>query len=385
MAILLFPLMYTVQEMSGRIGLVTGSGLGKIIKTKYSNKVLLLLVGLLLISNIITIGADIGAMAASFRLLVPQTPILISILCFTIIILLTQIFIPYKKFAKILKFIAISLFAYVITSIIVGGNIQNILFSTFVPHVEFTKNYAAIFAAIFGTTISPYLLFWQTSEEAEEEVASGKIKDIGKGSPQKIGKKEFKRMKIDTAIGMAFSQLIMWSIITTCASTLNTHGITDIQTTDQAAKALEPLVSSFPYAGIISKSIFALGIIGTGLLAIPVLAASCGYAIADSFGWKQGLHKKFREAKSFYLVISMSTILGIFINFIGINTIQALIYSSIINGAISLPMIIFLIKIANDKSILKDKINSKRSNIIGGFTIALNGISIIVMLFTIWQ
>jgi Mn2+/Fe2+ NRAMP family transporter len=195
-------------------------------------------------------------MAASFRLLVPQTPILIPILCFTIIILLTQIFISYKKFAKILKYIAISLFAYVITSIIVGGNIQNILFSTFVPHVEFTKNYAVVFAAIFGTTISSYLLFWQTSEEADE-VASGKIKAIEKGSPQKIDKKEFKRMKIDTAIGMAFSQLIMWSIITTCASTLNSHGMTDIQTTDQAAKALKPLMSSFPYAGIISKSIFA--------------------------------------------------------------------------------------------------------------------------------
>jgi Mn2+/Fe2+ NRAMP family transporter len=183
MVILLFPLMYTVQEMSGRIGLVTGSGLGKIIKIKYWNKVLLLLAGLLLISNIITIGADIGAMAASFRLLVPQTPILISILCFTIIILLNQIFISYKKFAKILKYIAISLFAYVITSINVGGNIQNILFSTFVPHVEITKNYAVIFAAIFGTTISPYLLFWQTSEEAEE--ASGKIKAIGKGALKK--------------------------------------------------------------------------------------------------------------------------------------------------------------------------------------------------------
>jgi len=208
MVILLFPLMYKVQEMSGRIGLVTGSGLGKIIKTKYSNKVLLLLAGLLLISNIITIGADIGAMAASFRLLVPQTPILISILCFTIIILLNQIFISYKKFAKILKYIAISLFTYVITSIVVGGNIQNILFSTFVPHVEFTKNYAVVFAAIFGTTISSYLLFWQTSEEADE-VASGKIKAIEKGSPQKIDKKEFKRMKIDTAICMAFSQLIM--------------------------------------------------------------------------------------------------------------------------------------------------------------------------------
>lgn len=385
MVLLMFPLMYTIQEMSGRIGLVTGSGLGKIIKEKYSIKVLLPLAGLLLISNIITIGADIGAMASSLRLLVPQIPMTMAILGFAIFILISQIFIPYNKFVKILKYIALSLFLYVITSIIVGGNIQNILFSTFVPHFELTKNYAVMFAAIFGTTISPYLFFWQASEEVEEEVKYGKIKDIGKGSPQKIGKKEIKTMKIDTAIGMAFSQIIMWSIIVTCAGSLYSHGVTNIQTTEQAAKSLEPLVNSFPNAGTISKFIFALGIIGTGLLAIPVLATSCGYALSDAFGWKQGLYKKFREAKSFYLVIAVSSVIGIFINFVGINPIQALIYSSIINGVVSLPMIIFVVKIANDKSILKDKINNKKSNIIGCITVAINFISVIVMFFTIGQ
>ncbi len=382
MVLLMFPLMYIVQEMSGRIGLVTGSGLGKIIKDKYSMKVLLPLASLLLIANTITIGADIGAMAASLRLLLPQIPTIGAILGFVILILISQIFIPYNKFVKVLKYIALSLFAYVITSIIVGGNIQNILFSTFVPHIELSKNYAIMFAAIFGTTISPYLFFWQASEEVEEEVKSGKIKDIGKGSPKQIGKKEIKKMKVDTAIGMAFSQIIMWSIIVTCAGSLHSHGVTNIQTTEQAAKALEPLVNSFPYAGVVSKFIFAMGIIGTGLIGIPVLAASCGYAISDAFGWKQGLYKKFKQAKSFYLIIAVSSIIGVCINFIGINPIQALIYSSIINGVVSLPMIIFVIKIANDKSILKDKINSKKSNIIGWITVGINSISIIVMLFT---
>ncbi len=378
----MFPLMYIVQEMCGRIGLVTGSGLGRIIKDKYSMKVLLPLVGLLLTANTITIGADIGAMAASLRLLLPQIPMIGAILGLVILILISQIFIPYNKFVKVLKYIALSLFAYVITAIIAGGNIQNILFSTFVPHIELSKNYAIMFAAIFGTTISPYLFFWQASEEVEEEVKSGKIKDIGKGTPKQIGKKEIKKMKVDTAIGMAFSQIIMWSIIVTCAGSLHSHGITNIQTTEQAAKALEPLVKSFPYAGVISKLIFAFGIIGTGLIGIPVLAASCGYAISDAFGWKQGLYKKFKQARSFYLVIAVASIIGIFINFIGINPIQALIYSSIINGVVSLPMIVFVIKIANDKSILKDKINSKKSNIIGWITVAINLISVIVMLFT---
>ncbi|HEY6536946.1 MAG TPA: divalent metal cation transporter [Candidatus Nitrosocosmicus sp.] len=385
MVILMLPLMYTMQEMSGRIGLVTGSGLGKIIKDKYSIKVLLPLASLLFISNVITIGADIGAMAASLRLLVPQIPISMAVLGFAISILISQIFISYNTFIKVLKYTALSLFAYVITSIIVGGNIQNILLSTFVPHIELSKNYAIMFAAIFGTTISPYLFFWQASAEVEEEVKFGKIKDIGKGRPKQIGKKEIKIMKIDTAIGMGFSQVIMWSIIVTCAGSLYSHGVTNIQTTEQAAKALEPLVNSFPYAGIMSKFIFALGIIGAGILGIPALSGSCGYILSDAFGWNQGLNKKFNQARSFYLVIAISSIIGLFINFIGINPIQALIYSSIINGIVSLPMIVFVIKIANDKSILKDAINSKKSNIIGWITVAINLISVIVMFFTIFQ
>lgn len=382
MVLFMFPLMYTIQEMCGRIGLVTGSGLGKIIKNKYSKKVMLLLAGLLLFSNMINIGADIGAMAHSLRLLFPQIPVSVAITSFALFILLSQIFIPYEKFVKVLKYTALSLFAYIATSVIVGGNVQNLLYSTFIPHIEFTTDYATMFVAIFGTTISPYLFFWQVSEEAEEAVLSGKIKEIGKGPPKKIEKKEIKMMKADTAMGMAFSQIIMWAIITTCAGSLYSHGITNIQTAEQAAKALEPLVSSFPYAGLVSKSIFALGIIGTGLLAIPVLAGSCGYALSDVFGWKQGLHKKFRQAKSFYLVIAISTVIGIWINFININPIQALIYSSIINGVVSLPMIVFIIKITNDKTVLKDKTNSRISNIIGWFTVAINFISIIVMLFT---
>jgi NRAMP (natural resistance-associated macrophage protein)-like metal ion transporter len=382
MVLFLFPLMYTVQEMCGRIGLVTGSGLGQIIKNKYSKKIMLPLASLLLIANTINIGADIGAMAAAFRLLVPQLPTIVILLSFTFFIILSQIFIPYHKYVKLLKYTAISLFAYIATAVIVSGNVTEIVSSTFIPHVEFTKEFAMMFVAIFGTTISPYLFFWQASEEAEEAVLKGKIKEIGKERPKKVEKKEVKMMKADTAIGMAFSQIIMWSIIATSAGSLHIHGITDIHTADQAAQALEPLVSSFPFAGFISKLIFALGIIGTGLLAIPVLAGSCGYAISDVFGWKQGLNKKFRQAKSFYLVIAAATIIGLLINFLNINPIQALIYSAIINGIIALPMLVFVMRISNDKRILKDKTNKKRSNILGYVTIAINAVSIVVMLFT---
>lgn len=386
MVLFLFPLMYTVQEMCGRIGLVTGSGLGKMIKRKYSKKVVLPLASLLLIANTINIGADLGAMAASVRLFLPQIPMIIATLCFTILIIISQIFIPYHKYVKVLKYTALSLFAYIATTIIIGGNAQDILLSTFIPHIEFSKDFAIMFVAIFGTTISPYLFFWQTSEEAEEAVSSGKIKEISQGPPpKKIEKKEIKMMKADTAIGMGFSQIIMWTIIATSAGSLHIHGITEIQSADQAANALEPLVSSFPYAGTISKLIFTVGIIGTGLLAIPVLAGSCGYALSDVFGWKQGLHKKFKQAKSFYLVIAASTTIGLLINFINVNPIHALIYSAMINGIIAFPMLIFIIKISNDKNILKNKVNKKRSVILGWITVAVNGGSIIVMLFTLGQ
>ena len=375
--------MYTVQEMCGRIGLVTGSGLGQVIKNKYSKKIMLPLAALLLIANTINIGADLGAMAAALRLLIPQLPIIVILLFFTIFIVLSQIFVPYHKYVKLLKYAALSLFAYIATAIIVGGNATEIIFSIFIPHVEFTKEFAMMFVAIFGTTISPYLFFWQTSEEAEEEVEKGEIKDMGEDKPpKKIEKKEFRMMKADTALGMAFSQIIMWSIIATSAGSLNIHGITNIETADQAAKALEPLVSSFPSAGFISKLIFALGIIGTGLLAIPILAGSCGYVISDVFGWKQGLYKKFKQAKPFYIVIALATIIGLLINFLGINPIQALIYSAVINGVIALPMLIFLLRSSNDKKILKDKTNNKRSNILVWVTIAINAGSVVIMFFT---
>lgn len=381
LALFQLPMMIAVQEMCARIGLVTGSGLTGIIKKRYSKKTVYPIISLLLIANTINIGADIGAMSASVKLVLPQLPIGIVTILFTALIICTEIFVPYRRYVTILKYLTLSLLAYVITAFIVGGNWTEILIASVIPHIEFTPAFAMIFVAIFGTTISPYLFFWQASEEAEEDVAKNKIKDIGEGKP-KIRLKEIKIMRKDVAIGMVFSQAIMWFIIMTTAGTLHVHGLTDIVTADQAAKALEPLVKTFPHAGELAKTIFALGIIGTGLLAIPVLAGSSAYALSEEFGWKEGLSKKFKQAKGFYLIITVSTIIGLWINFADVDPIKALIYAAVINGIIAVPLLVAIMKIGNDKKILEKRTNGKISNIIGWITVIIMGLSVVIMFLT---
>jgi NRAMP (natural resistance-associated macrophage protein)-like metal ion transporter len=382
-----YPLMTAIQEMCARIGLITGSGLAATIKKKYSRKVVFPLIGLLFIANTINIGADIGAMSASVRLIFPHIPLIVATISFAAFIILAQILIPYKKYVKILKYLTLSLLAYVITAIIVGGNWNQILVASVLPHVEFTSQYAVMFVAIFGTSISPYLFFWQASEEAEEDVERHKIKEIisdrnSSHNEPKVAENEVKLMRADIATGIGFSHFIMWAIMLTTAGSLYENGVTDIESADQAAKALEPLVKSFPNAGQISEVIFALGIIGTGLLAVPVLAGSAGYALADGFGWKEGLGKKFKDARAFYLVIALSVLTGLFINFIGIDPIQALIYAAVINGVVAVPILIALMKIANDKEILRNRTNGRLSNVLGLITVLIMGAGVVIMFVT---
>jgi Mn2+/Fe2+ NRAMP family transporter len=380
-SLFIYPLAATVQEMCGRIGLLTGSGLAGVIKKKYSKKTVFPIITLLLVANTINIGADIGAMSASVNLIFPGFPILLVTLLFTATIILSEILIPYQKYIRILKYLTLSLLAYFITAIIIGGNWQEIFTASIIPHIEFTPAFSMMFVALFGTTISPYLFFWQTSEEAEEDVAKNKITEIGEGKPH-ITKREIKLMRMDVMMGMGFAQITMWFIIMTAAGTLHTNGITDIITADQAAKALEPLVQTFPNSGQIAKTIFALGVIGTGMLAIPILSGSSAYALSEGFGWKQGLSKKFKEAKSFYLIIASSTVVGLWINFMGLDPIRALFYTAIINGVIAVPLLIAVIKVANDKKILHTHTNRKLSNVLGWVTVAIMGFSIIIMIFT---
>jgi NRAMP (natural resistance-associated macrophage protein)-like metal ion transporter len=382
MALFQLPMMMVVQEMCARIGLVTGKGLAGVIKSRYSKRVVYPISTLLIIANTINIGADIGAMSAAVRLVFPILPMIIATLSFTLLIVVAEIMIPYRKYVRILKYLTLSLFAYVLTAIIVGGSWEHIFLSSIIPHFQFNSDFVIMFVAVLGTTISPYLFFWQASEEAEEDVAKEKIQDIGKGKP-KVTFKDIILMKEDIAIGMFFSQFIAWTIMITAAGSFYDQGITNIQTADQAAQALEPIVSTFPNSGYIAKIIFALGIVGTGLLAIPILAGASAYAISETFGWTEGLGKRFRQAKQFYLVIIASTIIGLLINFIGINPIQALIYAAVINGVVAVPIIFIIMKISNDKRILEDKTNGIFSNVVGWITFMVMGVGAIITL-VIW-
>jgi NRAMP (natural resistance-associated macrophage protein)-like metal ion transporter len=377
MTLFLLPTMVVIQEMCARIGLLSGNGLAALIKKKYSTKIVYPISSLLLVANTINIGADLGAMSASVRIIFPDVPLVVTSVLFSAFIIIAEIFIPYHKYVRVLKYFILSLFAYVITAVIVGGNISQIFF-TIIPSISFSSDYAIMFVAVIGTTISPYLLFWQTSEEAEEDVAKHRIKEIGEGKP-KVSPREIMSMKEDIGIGMFFSQFIMWSIIITSAGSLYFAGITDIQTADQAASSLEPLVKSFPNSGQIAKVIFAFGIVGTGLLAIPVLSASSAFALSDTFGWKEGLEKKFSQAKSFYSVIIASTLIGVWITVSHVNPIQALILAAVINAVVTVPILFIVMRLANDRKILEDKINGRFSNIIGWLTFAIMTVSVIVM------
>ncbi len=406
LVVILCPLLIATQEMCARIGIVTGSGLASVIKRKYSNKVVYSVTGLLLVANTINIGADIGAMTASLRLLFPQIPVMMASMSFVVAILLLEIIITYKQYAKILRLFALFLLVYVIIATIVGGNLYQILHSSLIPHVELNYDFAMMIVGIIGATFSPYLFFWQTSQEAEEEVAKNKINEISEinksnknkkhnndstyknvkdhdiNNIPKVTKKEIKLMRMDIAAGMTFVQIISWSIIVTTAGSLHANGITHIQTADQAAKALEPLVQSFPFSGEISKTIFAIGVIGIGFLSIPVLAGSCGYVLADVYGLKQGLSKKFHQAKAFYLIISFATGIGLWITMMDLDPIQILVYSAVINGIMSSPILIAILKISNDRSILKDRTNGKLSNILGLISIIVTILAVGVMFFS---
>lgn len=374
-AIFSFPLMASIQEMSGKIGLVAGKGLAGVIKQYYSKKLLYLSVFLLFAANTINIGADLGAMAAVAQMIF-GLPFVLWIIGAVALTLILEIFVSYKAYARYLKFLTFTLFAYVITAFTINIDWGRVLLSTVIPHIEIDKTYFMNIVAIFGTTISPYLFFWQASEEVEEEIAHHKLRAMGAGQP-KITPKDISRLKIDTIIGMFFSNLIMFFIIITTGTTLFQSGMKDITTASQAALALKPL------AGDLAFVFFALGIIGTGFLAVPILAGSASYAVSEAFGLKAGLYRKLKVARGFYAVIAIATLAGILINFIGINPITALYYTAIINGIIASPLLIIIMFIANNKRIMGERVNSKLLNILGIATIAIMsmaGLALIVSL-----
>ncbi len=373
-ALFSFPFMTAVQEMCGRIGMVTGKGLSGVIQKNYSKSILYLAVFLLLVANTINIGADLGAMASSAQLIL-GFPLIFWLIIMVTITLLLEVFVSYKIYSKYLKYLTFSLFAYIITAFVVKQNWRELLFFTFVPKFSFNKTYILNIVAILGTTISPYLFFWQADEEVEEEVVFKKLRVMGKGIP-KITKKDIREMRLDTSIGMFFSNLVMFFIIVTVASTLGMKNITSIQTASQAAEALRPLAGNFTFL------IFAAGIIGTGLLAVPVLAGSASYAISEAFGWKEGLYRKFTQAHGFYGVITLATLIGLSVNFVNIQPFRMLYYTAILNGIAAPPLLIIIMLISNNKKVMGKYTNSLASNIMGWFiTIILAVASLILFYF----
>ena len=359
-----FPFMAVVQEMCGRIGLVTGKGLSGVIRKYYPRQILYLCITLLFISNSLNIGADLGAMASSAELVI-GFPFALWLIFLSIVSILLQIFVPYPVYAKFLKYLTFALFSYIITALIVTKDWRNLLYSAFTPELSLSKEYIMNLVAILGTTISPYLFFWQADEEVEEEIEQGKIKAFGIGKP-KINRTDIYNMRIDTTFGMFFSNMIMFFIVATAALTLHENGIYQIETADQAATALKPFAGDFAYL------MFALGIIGTGLLAVPVLAGSASYAISEAFHWNAGLSKKFNRAKGFYIIIIFSVLIGIFLNFLDIMPFTLLYYSAILNGIVAPPLMVMILLISNNKKIMGKYTNSAVSNILGwGITILM--------------
>lgn len=373
-ALFSFPFMSVVQEMCGRIGMVTGMGLARVIKVHYARPVLYGAVLLLVSANTINIGANLGAMASSAQLLV-GIPFVLWLVGLTVLILILEVFISYPVYARILKYLAFSLLAYIVTAFIIKQNWGEVLRSAVIPSFSMSREYLFNIVAILGTTISPYLFFWQADEEVEEEINQGKIRHMGAGIPR-VTKGEIHRMRWDTVAGMFFSNIVMFFIIVTTASTLNVSGITSIETAGQAAQILRPLAGDFAFL------LFAAGIVGTGLLAIPILAGSASYAVSEAFNWKEGLYRKFTQAHGFYGVITIATLIGLLVNFTPIKPFTMLYYTAILNGIAAPPLMILIMLTANNKKIMGRNTNSLLSNSIGWAITAVMTIAGVALLLS---
>ena len=387
-ALFTFPLMAAIQEMCARIGIMTSVGLTTTLKKHYSKPLLYLMMVLSVPAIILNIGADIAGMGAVANLMFPSVSPMIFSVAFTFLLMALIIYLPYYKLVAILKYLCLSLLLYIAVPFFTHPNWLQVIKNTFVPNIQFNKDFVEIIVAILGTTISPYLFFWQVTMEAEgiksfrklllarkkklkgeEDAATTKIKE------KKIISLLIKKMQVDVNFGMLFSNVVMFFIILATGSALFTHGITQIDTVEQAAKALQPV------AGKASYLFFTIGVIGTGLLAIPVLSGSLSYIVSETFGWKGNLDKKFFQAKSFYIIIIISLLLGLLINYWGLSPIKALLYTAILYGLTSPFLIAVILHIANNKKIMKENTNSKLSNVLGFVTLIVMTAAAIALIY----
>lgn len=350
-SIVAFPLMASIQQMCARIGLVTSQGLTGTLKKNYPKPVLYLMLLFSFPAIVMNIGADIAGMGAVGNLLFPSIDATFFSVFFTIVLIGLIIYLPYKKIAATLKYLCIVMLVYFIVPFLYKQDFSEILRNTFIPTIKLDKDFIAVLVGILGTTISPYLFFWQASVEVEE--MNTRKKHL------MVDKRIIHEMKQDVDFGMTFSGFVMYFIILTTGTVLYNSGVHQIDTVEQAASALKPLAGNLAYL------LFAIGVIGTGLIAIPVLSGAVSYIFAETFGWEQGLNKKFHEAKAFYVIIALSLVVGLSLNYIGISPVKALIYTAILYGLTAPVLIAIILHISNNRKIMGDFVNGRTTNVLG--------------------
>jgi len=375
-ALFTFPLMIAVQELCSRIALATGVGLGVSLRRKFPSWLVGIAILGLLGANTFNIGADLGAVAAggsllSFGFIHP----LWLVIPVALLVLSLELFASYAAIFKIFKWLTLALFAYVITAFFAHPNILDVVKATFIPHIEFSKDFAMALVAVLGTTISPYLFFWQASSEVDEMAAAESNPLVRR--PRSVTAAELRAARVDIVVGMAFSNLVMYFIILTSAAVLHAHGKTDIQTASQAASALAPLAGPFAFI------VFSVGMIGTGLLAIPILAGSAGYALKEFLGLRGGLASKPRYRPTFYVILAAATFAGVVMNYMDLDPIHALFVTAVINGVVAPPLLLLIVSLGRDRRIMKQRVSGRLSLALTGFAtigMAVAAITLLVAL-----
>jgi NRAMP (natural resistance-associated macrophage protein)-like metal ion transporter len=372
-ALVTFPMMATVQLICAKIGLVSGKGLAGVIRDHYPRWLLYPCVVALFAANTVNVGADLGAIASAVNLLLPSIPDGPLVLPAALAILALQIFGSYRLISRVFKWLTFALFAYVGSSLLAKPNWMEVLRATFIPTFSTDSTFVLTLVAILGTTISPYLFFWQATHEVEEEIAMGRTRLWRrKGASDR----ELTYAALDVNVGMLFSNVVMYFIILGTAATLHAAGKTHIESATDAAQALRPL------AGDLSAVLLAVGLIGTGTLAIPVLSASAAYALSEAFGWEYGLNKNPGRARQFYAVIAVATVVGVGINYLGINPIDALFFTAVINGFVAPPLLVVIMLVSNDRKIMGDRTNNRVTNSLGWATTAVMVLAAAMLVIT---
>ncbi len=369
--LLSYPLMAAIQEISARIGRVTGFGIAANLKRHYAPWLARSLVALLLVANVINLGADLGAMAAALKLLIAG-PLLLYVVLFGLVCCLLEIFTRYSRYVSILKWLCLSLFSYVICAFVVHVDWLGLAKAMVMPPLSLKSDYIMGIVAILGTTISPYLFFWQAEEEVEDEREGAGSLPLLRAPDQ--APSELRRIRWDTYIGMGISNLIALFIVVTTAATLNASGITNIETTSQAAEALRSVAGKFTFL------VFASGIIGTGLLTIPVLAGSAAYAVGEMMSWRVGLARRPSKARKFYAVIALATAIGVAMNFVGLNPIKALVWSAILNGVTAVPLMAMIMMLTSDPKVMGRFVISRYLKVMGWIGTGVMGAAAIAMI-----